>query len=145
MEICGMEHECKGTVHKVVAGDTLYKLSKLYGVRLIDILKENPYVNVYNLQPGDEICIPTEVYEEEERRYYTAKVGETLGSLVQEFDTDIADLMQYNRELYDLRVPLGTIIRIPPEKEGYVHLAGMALLMILMVVVMYNDIARIFF
>ena len=47
--------ECKGTVHKVVAGDTLYKLSKLYGVRLIDILKENPYVNVYNLQPGDEI------------------------------------------------------------------------------------------
>ena len=109
-----MEHECKGTVHKVVAGDTLYKM---YGVRLIDILKENPYVNVYNLQPGDEICIPTEVYEEEERRYYTAKVGETLGSLVGEFDTDIADLMQYNRELYDLRVPLGTIIRIPPEKE----------------------------
>ena len=103
-----MEHECKGTVHKVVAGDTLYKLSKMYGVRLIDILKENPYVNV---------CIPTEVYEEEERRYYTAKVGETLGSLVGEFDTDIADLMQYNRELYDLRVPLGTIIRIPPEKE----------------------------
>ena len=45
------------------------------------------------------------------------KVGETLGSLVGEFDTDIADLMQYNRELYDLRVPLGTIIRIPPEKE----------------------------
>ena len=35
--------------------------------------------------------------------------------------------------------------RIPPEKEGYVHLAGMALLMILMVLVMYNDIARIFF
>ena len=29
--------------------------------------------------------------------------------------------------------------RIPPEKEGYVHLAGMALLMILMVVVMYNE------
>jgi len=55
-----MEHECKGTVHKVVAGDTLYKLSKMYGVRLIDILKENPYVNVYNLQPGDEICIPRE-------------------------------------------------------------------------------------
>ena len=35
-----MEHECKGTVHRVVAGDTLYKLSKMYGVRLIDILKE---------------------------------------------------------------------------------------------------------
>ncbi len=32
---------------------------------------------------------------------------------------------------------------VPPEKEGFVHLAGFALLMALMVVVMFNDIARI--
>jgi regulator of sigma E protease len=35
--------------------------------------------------------------------------------------------------------------RVPPEKEGYVHFAGIVLLMILMVFVMYNDIRRIFF
>ncbi|MGN1165782.1 MAG: site-2 protease family protein, partial [Lachnospiraceae bacterium] len=35
--------------------------------------------------------------------------------------------------------------RIPPEKEAYVHLAGMALLMLLMVFVMFNDIKRVFF
>lgn len=34
--------------------------------------------------------------------------------------------------------------RVPPEKEGMVHLAGFALLMVLMVVVMYNDIMRLF-
>lgn len=34
--------------------------------------------------------------------------------------------------------------RISPEKEGMVHFAGFALLMILMVVVMFNDIARLF-
>ena len=34
--------------------------------------------------------------------------------------------------------------RVPPEKEGMVHFAGFALLMVLMVVVMYNDIMRIF-
>lgn len=34
--------------------------------------------------------------------------------------------------------------RIPPEKEGMVHFAGFALLMVLMVVVMYNDILRLF-
>ncbi|HBA70056.1 MAG TPA: RIP metalloprotease RseP [Lachnospiraceae bacterium] len=33
---------------------------------------------------------------------------------------------------------------VPPEKEGMVHLAGMAVLMILMVLVLFNDIARIF-
>ncbi len=35
--------------------------------------------------------------------------------------------------------------RIPPEKEGYVHMIGLALLMVLMVFVMYNDIRRVFF
>lgn len=35
--------------------------------------------------------------------------------------------------------------RIPPEKEGYVHFVGIALLMALMVFVMFNDIKRIFF
>lgn len=107
-----MEDGCKGIVHQVVAGDTLYKISKYYGVRLIDVLKENPYVNVYNLQVGDEICVPTNAAEEN-RRYYTARVGETLGSLIEELDTDIGELMKYNRELYEISVPLGTIIRIP--------------------------------
>lgn len=35
--------------------------------------------------------------------------------------------------------------RVPPEKEGYVHLVGIMLLMALMVFVMYNDIRRVFF
>ena len=114
-----MEKKCRGTVHKVVQGDTLYKISKLYGVRLVDVLKENPYVNVYNLQPGDEICVPTEIYEEkEERRYFTARTGETLRSLIEETGTDIGSLMEYNKELLNMRIPLGTIIRIPPENNA---------------------------
>ncbi len=35
--------------------------------------------------------------------------------------------------------------RIPPEREGFVHFIGMVLLLILMVVVFFNDIRRIFF
>ena len=33
--------------------------------------------------------------------------------------------------------------RIPPEKEGFVHLIGFGLLMLLMLVVMFNDIRSI--
>lgn len=112
-----MEKRCKGVVHRVVAGDTLYRLSKMYGVRLIDIMKENPYVNVYNLQIGDEICIPTEIYEEDERIYYTAKAGDTIGSVIYQLDTDVEGLMEYNKELFDIRIPMGTIIRIPPRED----------------------------
>lgn len=34
--------------------------------------------------------------------------------------------------------------RVPPEKEGMVHFAGFALLLVLMVVVMFNDIKNLF-
>lgn len=34
--------------------------------------------------------------------------------------------------------------RVPPEKEGYVHFVGFALLMLLMAVVLFNDIRRLF-
>ena len=34
---------------------------------------------------------------------------------------------------------------LPPEKEGMVHLIGMILLMILMVVIFFNDIKNVFF
>lgn len=50
--------QCRGFLHIVREGDTLYLLSKLYEVPLSSILLANPYVNVYNLQAGDEICIP---------------------------------------------------------------------------------------
>ena len=39
-------------------GDTLYMLARRYDVRLYDIMRMNPYVNVYNLNIGDEISIP---------------------------------------------------------------------------------------
>lgn len=113
-----MERPCKGVIHRVIKGDTLYRLSKMYGVRLIDIMKENPYVNVYNLQIGDEICIPTEMYEEEERRYYTTREGDTIGGVIRSLRTDVQRLMEYNNELYDLPLPAGTLIRIPPVSQS---------------------------
>ena len=34
--------------------------------------------------------------------------------------------------------------RIDPEKEGMVHFVGLMLLMVLMIVVMFNDIRKLF-
>ena len=34
--------------------------------------------------------------------------------------------------------------KIPPEKEGFVHMIGFVLLMLLMVFVFFNDITRLF-
>lgn len=47
-----------GFIHVIEKGDTLYKLGKKYGVKVSALLFANPWVNVYNLQIGDELCIP---------------------------------------------------------------------------------------
>ena len=45
-------------VHVIQKGDTLYGLARKYDVQIFDIMRLNPYLNVYNLQIGDEVCIP---------------------------------------------------------------------------------------
>lgn len=57
--------KCHGMVYIIRRGDTLYSLSRKYQVPLVEILRANPYVDVYNLQVGDEICIPMRKMEGE--------------------------------------------------------------------------------
>lgn len=49
---------CNGMVHVIKEGETLYQLSRMYRVPVALLLRANPYVDVYNLQVGQEICIP---------------------------------------------------------------------------------------
>ena len=43
---------------EIKEGDTLYRISRKYRISLDRIMEANPYVDVYNLRPGQEICIP---------------------------------------------------------------------------------------
>ena len=49
---------CRGIIHVIEPGDTLYLLGRRYRVSVSDIMYANPFVNIYNLQVGDELCIP---------------------------------------------------------------------------------------
>ena len=49
---------CPGILHRVEQGDTLYLLGKKYQVTVAALMFENPYTDIYNLQVGDELCIP---------------------------------------------------------------------------------------
>ena len=49
---------CNGMVHVIKPGETLYQLSRYYRIPMAMLLRANPYVDVYNLQVGQEICIP---------------------------------------------------------------------------------------
>ena len=45
-------------MHTVRSGDTLYSISMEHQVPLALLLRANPYVDVYNLQVGETICVP---------------------------------------------------------------------------------------
>ena len=53
--------ECQGIIHVIQKGDTLYNLGKLYHVSVGQLIFANPFVENYNLQIGDELCIPAAV------------------------------------------------------------------------------------
>ncbi len=50
--------ECRGIIHVVKEEDTLYTLSRKYHVPLPQVMYANPFVDIYNLKVGDELCIP---------------------------------------------------------------------------------------
>lgn len=45
-------------IHTVAAGDTLYLIAKMHGVKLDDIMAANPNIDPYNLMIGSELNIP---------------------------------------------------------------------------------------
>lgn len=50
---------CDGYTYTIKKGDTLYEISRSHKVPLSLLLRSNPFVDVFNLQVGDTLCIPT--------------------------------------------------------------------------------------
>lgn len=55
MCVCG-NYTCM--THVIRPGDTLYRLSREYGIKVSALMMANPFVDIYNLRVGDELCIP---------------------------------------------------------------------------------------
>lgn len=55
MCMCG-NYTCMA--HVIRPGDTLYRLSREYGIKVSALMMANPFVDIYNLRVGDELCIP---------------------------------------------------------------------------------------
>jgi LysM repeat protein len=99
--------QCNGMIHVVEKGDTLYNLSKIYNVPLGKIITANPYVNVYNMQEGEEVCIPVKVPKPEPVIEYTVAEGDDFGFILNKFKTTPDKLFATNEVLYEIPLPEG--------------------------------------
>lgn len=102
---------CRGYVHVVESGDTLYRIARKYDVKLFDIMRLNPYVNVYNLQIGDEVCIPTMSSRPE--KTYVVNEGDTISDILKAFGLGFEALAKWNPTLMDVELPEGLILKVP--------------------------------
>lgn len=108
---------CKGSIYVVKEKDSLYQIAKTYGVRVRDIMRENPFVNVYNLQIGDELCVPgfTNVIEGAFIPHVVKK-GETILGIANMHKTTVENLAKSNKKIKEMTLPVGTVLLIDKAK-----------------------------
>ena len=110
-------------IHIVKKGETLYSISRAYGVSQKEISQENP-VLVTGLQPGMALKIPfvektstaEPVVTGGKYLYHTMREGETLYSLSRQYHVEVDEILRLNPDLKVDDIPLGARIRIPVKR-----------------------------
>lgn len=121
-------------LHVVVQGQTLYSISRLYGVSLEGIEKLNPEVKYDSLQVNQVLKIPktdkkdnavTAVDESSKYIIHTVANQETLYSLSKKYNVSQEDIQKTNPEIQQYGLKAGQVIRIPraeiPAKSSGTH------------------------
>jgi len=112
--------ESKFIYHNLQPGETVYSLSKSYGVSENEIIQSNPGIDINKLPVGFEIAVPKRVFmsdrekfDSQEKKYIFHKVlkGESLSSIADQYGLTVRELRRENR---DLRFPqVGDFVRVP--------------------------------
>jgi LysM repeat protein len=119
------EHdESKFIYHILKPGETIYSLSKSYGVSENEILQSNQGIDINKMSIGTELAVPKrefmsnqQKFDDQENKFSYHKVldGETLSSIAKQYGLTVRQLRKENR---DLRFPqVGDFVRIPGAKR----------------------------
>ena len=105
-------------IHVVQPGETLYSISRTYGIDEESILLANPGLDPGALHEGQRIRIPAAEetqtnFNEEGFLYHTVKRRETLYSIGRYYDVSVEDIRNANPELGWGGPKNGQVIRIP--------------------------------
>jgi LysM repeat protein len=118
------EHnEAEFVYHSLKPGETVYSLSRSFGVSENEIMDSNPGIDINKLSVGTEIAIPKrqfmtsqQKFDDQGKKYIYHKVleGETLSSIARKYGVTLRQLRKENR---DMRFPqVGDFVRISGSK-----------------------------
>ena len=117
-------------VHKVAAGDTLYKIARRYGVDYGRLMALNGITNPYNVKIGTEICIPPAAGTGAGSNcasYYVIREGDTLYGIARNFGIGLESLMSANSNIDPYNMHVGMRICIPPQRPDLQNQTGQTL------------------
>ncbi len=128
--VTNTEQEARDTQHyiyyRLAVGETLFSVSRKYGVTVDEILHENPDLSPDNIPADAEIRIPRKkivpehigfAVQEEPSRMHHVLPGETLFSIARKYGITVRDIRKLNKGLKNDIVP-GQEIRIPSKEEN---------------------------
>jgi LysM repeat protein len=104
-------------VHRVEPGNTLWGLQQMYGVKVEDIVAENPELSS-GLRADSDVLIPIQgdvVAEQKPNSKYKVRKGETLYGLSRKFNTTVDELITLNPSLEHEGLKKGEWIIVPGE------------------------------
>ncbi|KAB2814189.1 LysM peptidoglycan-binding domain-containing protein [Phaeocystidibacter luteus] len=127
--------------HHVEKGETLYSISRTYGVTIERLIESNPFLSE-GLKEGQDLVIPASdvsrtrpslpTIDTTRFDYHTVQAGETIYSLTREWGITYERLLELNPELSEglkvnqkLKLPKGTLDEtvgdVPAVKEGFIQ------------------------
>ena len=103
---------------KIIAksGDTLFKISRQYGVPLKELMYKNNFNDATKIIEGEVIVIPnTNNSKDKNNEYPTHKVmeGDTLYKIAREYNVNLKDIISINSLRNDTYLKLNQIILLP--------------------------------
>lgn len=113
------------TTHVIAAGETLYRLSRHYGIKVEAICEANPGLSADNFKAGTEILIPavtqdivvTEVSQPAPqlsvRTTHTVAKKETLYGIARQYGITVQQLLDVNDMTEGTKLKKGMVLKIP--------------------------------
>lgn len=101
----------------VQSGDTLYGISKQFGVS-VDQIKTQNNIQDNSIIKGQVLLIPTT----ETTILYIVKAGDSLYSIARQYDVSVSELMQINNLTTNI-ISIGQELRIPigEQQQNYTN------------------------
>jgi LysM repeat protein len=123
MVVNKVHDDTKFIYHILKPGETVYSLSKSFGVSENEIIQSNQGIDITKLSVGVELAIPRREFMNDQQKFdvqaskyvfHKVLMGETLSSIAKQYGLSVRQLRKENR---DLRFPqVGDFVRIPVAK-----------------------------